>query len=168
MRFGSASAGIARPARPSALREPNPKYRRGDRGLNVLWRVPTVSGLLVVGTLGLIFWLVDPSEWDRFFHDDSFFYIKTANNLAQGLGATFDGINQTNGFHPLYMLWLAGLARLVELTGFTGLAVVVVTDTALLLLALIESFAVANNVPNTDEEKELVRKIEGGRRHTLP
>ena len=32
----------------------------------------------------------------------------------------------------------------------------------------VESFTVAKNVPDTDEELELVRKLEGGRRHTLP
>ena len=32
----------------------------------------------------------------------------------------------------------------------------------------VDSFTVAKNVPDTDEELELVRKLEGGRRHTLP
>ena len=39
--------------------------------------------------------------------DDSYFYIKTALNFAKGLGITFDGINQTNGFHPLWFLLLS-------------------------------------------------------------
>ena len=37
----------------------------------------------------------------NFFHDDAFFYIKTAQNISVGLGSTFDGLNQTNGYHPL-------------------------------------------------------------------
>jgi hypothetical protein len=36
--------------------------------------------------------------------DDGFYYYKVAVNIANGLGATFDGINRTNGFHPLWML----------------------------------------------------------------
>lgn len=42
----------------------------------------------------------------NFAHDDSFFYIKTANNFAKGLGSTFDGISHTNGYHPLYFISL--------------------------------------------------------------
>jgi hypothetical protein len=37
----------------------------------------------------------------NFFHDDAFFYVKTANNIAAGLGATFDGRNSINGYHLL-------------------------------------------------------------------
>ena len=35
--------------------------------------------------------------------DDGFFYFKVARNATHGLGFTFDGINRTNGFHPLWM-----------------------------------------------------------------
>lgn len=51
----------------------------------------------------------------NFAHDDSFFYIKTANNLAKGLGSTFDGINLTNGYHPLYFICLVVLFFLPDL-----------------------------------------------------
>lgn len=36
--------------------------------------------------------------------DDSYYYFNVARNIVLGHGATFDGINQTNGFHPLWML----------------------------------------------------------------
>ena len=36
--------------------------------------------------------------------DDAFYYFKTAQNIAEGNGITFDGIAPTNGFHPLWML----------------------------------------------------------------
>jgi hypothetical protein len=36
--------------------------------------------------------------------DDAFYYFAIARNILDGNGATFDGINVTNGFHPL---WLA-------------------------------------------------------------
>ena len=42
----------------------------------------------------------------NFAHDDSFFYLKTADNISKGLGSTFDGINITNGYHPLYLILL--------------------------------------------------------------
>ncbi len=36
--------------------------------------------------------------------DDGFYYFKVAANINSGLGVTFDGINPTNGFQPLWML----------------------------------------------------------------
>ena len=36
--------------------------------------------------------------------DDAFYYFVTARNVSEGLGFTFDGMNPTNGFHPLWML----------------------------------------------------------------
>ena len=41
--------------------------------------------------------------FNGFISDDSFYYYKVAQNITHGLGATFDGINPTNGFHPLWM-----------------------------------------------------------------
>ncbi len=35
--------------------------------------------------------------------DDAFYYFEIARNFAEGLGSTFDGINPTNGYHPLWM-----------------------------------------------------------------
>jgi hypothetical protein len=36
--------------------------------------------------------------------DDAFYYFKTAQNITEGKGVTFDGIAPSNGFHPLWML----------------------------------------------------------------
>lgn len=36
--------------------------------------------------------------------DDSFYYFDIARNIAQGLGSTADGVNITNGYHPLWLL----------------------------------------------------------------
>jgi hypothetical protein len=36
--------------------------------------------------------------------DDGFYYFKVAANISTGIGVTFDGINPTNGFHPLWMM----------------------------------------------------------------
>ncbi len=43
-----------------------------------------------------------PRNW--FTRDDSFYYYKVAQNISEGYGSTFDGINPTNGYHPLWML----------------------------------------------------------------
>jgi len=37
--------------------------------------------------------------------DDAFYYFKTAQNITEGNGITFDGLSPTNGFHPLWMLF---------------------------------------------------------------
>ena len=36
--------------------------------------------------------------------DDAFYYFGIARNVARGHGSTFDGIDPTNGYHPLWML----------------------------------------------------------------
>src|SRR6185437_1388760 len=38
--------------------------------------------------------------------DDSFYYYRTAQHIVAGDGSTFDGINFTNGYHPLWMTLL--------------------------------------------------------------
>ncbi len=43
-----------------------------------------------------------PNAW--FMRDDAYYYFKVAQNISLGLGSTFDGINLTNGYHPLWML----------------------------------------------------------------
>jgi hypothetical protein len=46
----------------------------------------------------------DSSVARWFTKDDSYYYFKVAENIAEGHGITFDGISQANGFHPLWML----------------------------------------------------------------
>jgi len=43
-----------------------------------------------------------PNNW--FTRDDAYYYFKVAQNISEGQGSTFDGINPTNGYHPLWML----------------------------------------------------------------
>ena len=43
-----------------------------------------------------------PSNW--FTRDDAYYYFKVAQNITEGHGITFDGINVTNGYHPLWMV----------------------------------------------------------------
>lgn len=73
----------------------------------------------------------------RFFHDDSFYYIKTAYNISRGLGPTFDGINLTNGYHPLNMGLLACISFIVPLVGNNGIYMVFMLNMILLTFGLI-------------------------------
>ena len=43
-----------------------------------------------------------PNRWLT--RDDAYYYFKVAQNISEGHGSTFDGINPTNGYHPLWML----------------------------------------------------------------
>ncbi len=47
------------------------------------------------------------------FIDDAFYYLIIARNFAQTGVPTFDGMHATNGFHPLWMLLLAAMHRIV-------------------------------------------------------
>ena len=43
-------------------------------------------------------------SWRWFTRDDAYYYFKVAQNISEGHGSTFDGINKTNGYHPLWMI----------------------------------------------------------------
>ena len=43
-------------------------------------------------------------SWRWYTRDDAYYYFKVAQNISEGHGSTFDGINKTNGYHPLWML----------------------------------------------------------------
>jgi hypothetical protein len=46
--------------------------------------------------------------------DDAFYYLEAARRTVEsGSWPSMDGVNPTNGFHPLYMLLVLGLTRLV-------------------------------------------------------
>ena len=46
--------------------------------------------------------------------DDAFYYLEIAARLARGQGFTFDGIHETNGFHPLWQLLLTPFAAFLH------------------------------------------------------
>ncbi|MEO7866042.1 MAG: hypothetical protein ABIU54_00230 [Candidatus Eisenbacteria bacterium] len=46
--------------------------------------------------------------------DDAFYYFQIARNIATGLGPTFDGVHNTNGFHPLWLLISTGVFAFVQ------------------------------------------------------
>ena len=56
--------------------------------------------------------------------DDAFYYFKTAQNIAEGNGITFDGINPTNGFHPLWMIICIPIFTLAKIDLFLPLRIV--------------------------------------------
>lgn len=75
---------------------------------NFLKRIAPFEVLLVIAILGvhLIAAQADPYAFPNnwFVRDDAYYYFKVAQNIVEGHGSTFDGINITNGYHPLWML----------------------------------------------------------------
>jgi len=63
-------------------------------------------GLLVTGLAIHLYIALSPANslMNWYNTDDAFYYYKVAMNITSGHGVTFDGINPTNGFHPLWML----------------------------------------------------------------
>ena len=76
--------------------------------MNFTKRLPLFETLLVIVVLSVHFYAAFsdaynfPNAW--FVRDDAYYYFKVAQNITEGLGSTFDGINPTNGYHPLWML----------------------------------------------------------------
>ena len=60
--------------------------------------------------------------------DDAFYYFQIGKELAKGHGSTFNGLDHTNGYHPLWQ----GICALPHLVGLSGVAAI----RALLLLQL--------------------------------
>jgi hypothetical protein len=85
----------------------------------------------------------------RHLKDDSFYYLKTANNIALGLGSTFDGINQTNGYHPLWMLNLIPIYWIIPRSPLVALRVVVITIAIYHTLAAVILYYLVSRLHNT-------------------
>jgi hypothetical protein len=72
--------------------------------------------------------------------DDSWYYLTVARNVAAGRGASFDGHEPTNGFHPLWQLVESGLAGLWHGTSLVRAALIaalVLTVAAVVLWAIV-------------------------------
>ena len=62
--------------------------------------------VLVIMAISLYAALSDSQNLSNrwFTRDDAYYYFKVAQNISEGHGSTFDGINPSNGYHPLWML----------------------------------------------------------------
>jgi hypothetical protein len=69
------------------------------------------------------------TQW--FIRDDAFYYFKVAQNISEGRGVTFDGINPTNGYHPLWMLVCVPIFALARFDLILPLRVLVLVSGAI-------------------------------------
>lgn len=82
-------------------------------------RVLRITALAVCAAWLAVILVWGPAPFTITF-DDAFYYFQIGKKLAQGHGSTFNGIDQTNGYHPLWQL----LCAVPYLIGLTGLAAV--------------------------------------------
>ena len=76
-----------------------------------------------------------PLRW--FTRDDAYYYFKVAQNISEGYGSTFDRINPTNGYHPLWMLICVPIFALARFDLILPLRV---------LLLIMSGFSVATGI----------------------
>lgn len=86
---------------------------------------------------------------DWYSSDDGFLYFQVARNLASGHGFTFDGINPTNGFHPLWLFVITPLFALAQVDLLLPLRLLVILSallsagSAILLYRILNRFTSA-------------------------
>lgn len=80
-----------------------------------------------------------------FSSDDLHYYLLTALNQANGLGSTFDGINRTNGYQPLWFWMLTG-AYLPAADRDTALVITMVLLAVLWVVAVVLVYRIATLV----------------------
>jgi len=82
---------------------------------------------LVLNFLPQIFVLLSQPDnlMNWYLTDDAFYYFKTAQNITEGNGITFDGLTLTNGFHPLWMVICVPVFALARYDLFLPLRVIV-------------------------------------------
>lgn len=84
---------------------------------------------------------------DWYSSDDGFYYFQVARNLAAGHGFTFDGINPSNGFHPLWLFLITPLFLFAQLDLLLPLRLLVVVSAllnagcAILLFRILRHYA---------------------------
>ena len=76
-----------------------------------------------------------------FLPDDAFYYFEIARHIAAGEGSTFDGINPTNGYHPLWCGLLAVIG-LLPLSKDAFVAAALLVQCGLLAWAVIALYRV--------------------------
>jgi hypothetical protein len=74
--------------------------------------------------------------------DDGYYYLQIAFNLSRGLGSSFDGIHQTNGYQPLWQIVLVPIfwatsSKVVAAYAATALQVALFVGAGCLLGALV-------------------------------
>ncbi len=97
-----------------------------------------ILGIFIILALIIrIYIIIQPAgELVTYNGDDMYYYLKIAENILEGKGVSFDGINTTNGFHPLYLLMILPFVKIFLLNKLLA------SYSALILLMLFNIFTV--------------------------
>jgi hypothetical protein len=74
-----------------------------------------LAGLIAVTAFGAV-----ERDLIRITPDDAFYYFEIARRISLGQGSTFDGIQPTNGYHPLWCALLVPLGPVMDLSRDLG------------------------------------------------
>lgn len=112
------------------------------------WNIAIQVFLVIVALAGSVYVAFAPANslinW--FNIDDAFYYYKVAQNVLAGHGFTFDGINLSNGFHPLWMVvclgvfWLSKFSLILPLRVLAVVSGLFNAGTVLILYHLLRKF----------------------------
>lgn len=119
------------------------------------YRYRKITPFICFISLLLLFCLLPiPFLQGGFIRDDDFFYLKVAENFSRGFGSTFDQVQTTNGYHPLWMLCLSMLFFILDRLGLSSpevhfrtslfLSLIIITTTLLLGFRIIKRLSRRN------------------------
>jgi len=105
-------------------------------------RIAVLLGLLTGSVLGVLCFFTEDWLIRYPFTDDAFYYAQIARNIVSGKGVTFDGLHETNGFHPLWLLLLLPIYALfsgdwLPLRVILGLQALLAAASSVLLYAVL-------------------------------
>ena len=96
-----------------------------ERWRNAWWSVPKINRarlalVLVVSAGAMLRFRIAAQDpvflLGKILPDDAYYYFSLARSLATGEGPVADGLNPTNGFHPLWLLIITPLFRFAGTT----------------------------------------------------
>jgi hypothetical protein len=124
--------------------EPPARWKRAVPGLDL------TATIIVVTCLAVLLLLAAVGSFRNtllhFLPDDCFYYLEIARRIGLGQGSTFDGINPTNGYHPLWLVLLLPITPLMNVSREAGARVVLALGVAILGTAFFVLRAVATRI----------------------
>ena len=96
----------------------------------------TLTTLVFVALCCVLILLLSIDTLTFLVSDDAYYYLNVARNIVRGAGSTFDGMNPTNGYHPLWMLCLLPVYWLFGNSGDTALRATLLLQAAMVAATL--------------------------------
>ncbi|MEM4396974.1 MAG: hypothetical protein QXR30_04960 [Candidatus Woesearchaeota archaeon] len=134
-------------------------FEKYSYNLNIIYsnyNTSKLSFLCLILVFFILFFNISINYLINFTNDDSYFYLKTALTFALEGKSSFDGINPTNGYHPLWFLLVSIIYKSCLIFGFSSneflLRIIFVATSLINLLTLFfvrKIIKEVNRQPNT-------------------